>query len=524
MLVTTRREFLVASAAALVSVLAATRAVAGKSAGSLTSSEWDYGTAEALISALRARKISALELADRTIARIEALDGRINAVVVRDFERAREAARQADGALRRGEAGALLGVPMTVKEAFDVAGLPTTWGDRRFRHFMPEQDALAVTRLRSAGAIILGKTNVPLWLADWQSYNDVYGVTSNPWDETRTPGGSSGGSAAALAAGFGALSLGSDKGGSLRVPAHYCGVYAHRPTFGLVPRRGHQPPGTQPVPAEIDLATIGPMARSAPDLALALDVIAGPDPQESGAAYGFALPPARHERLADYRVLILDTHPLVPTDASVRTEIAGLRGRLIRAGAHVADASPLLPDLADAARLFVRLLSFYLGADLPQRAYEHMLRKADTLSSNDRSLATERLRGTTLSHRAWLAADGERTRLKQAWRKLFRDWDLVLCPVAPTPAFPHDHTVPVEARRLSIDGKRFPYVDAEVVWPSIAAVAGLPATVAPIGRSGTGLPVGIQIIGSTFEDRSSLTFAALLEREFGSFVPPSGFS
>lgn len=524
MVVATRREILIASAAALVSAPAGTRAIAGKSGAALASSEWDYRTADALVAALRGRKTSALELTDRAIARIEALDPRINAVVVRDFERARAAARAADGALARGEAGALLGVPVTVKESFDIAGLPTTWGDRRFRRFMPLEDALAVSRLRSAGAVILGKTNVPLWLADWQSYNDVYGVTSNPWDVARTPGGSSGGSAAALAAGFGALSLGSDMGGSLRVPAHYCGVYAHRPTFSLVPRRGHQPPGAPRMPAEINLATIGPMARSAADLSLALDVIAGPDPQASGTAYSLTLPAARHERLADYRVLIVDTHPLIPTAASVQAAIADLRDRLIHAGTHVADASPLLPDLADAARLFVRLLSSHLGTDLPQRAYEHSLRKADALSWKDRSLAAERLRGAALSHRAWLAADGERARLVQQWRTLFREWDLVLCPVAPTPAFPHDHTVPVEARRLSIDEKRFSYVDAEVVWPSIAAVAGLPATVAPIGRSRTNLPIGVQIVGPAFEDHSSLAFAILLEKAFGGFTPPSGLA
>jgi len=514
----TRRDLLIGTAA---SAIAAAGAQAGATA--FPTSEWDYASASELVAALRARKVGALELADRAIARIEALDPQINAVVVRDFERARRAARSADSALARGEGGALIGVPVTIKESFDVEGLPTTWGDPKFRTFRPKADALAVERLRAAGAVVLGKTNVPLWLADWQSYNAIYGVTSNPWNPARTPGGSSGGCAAALAAGFGALSLGSDIGGSLRIPAHYCGVYAHRPTFGLVPRRGHQPPGAPVLPYELDLATVGPVARSAADLGLALDVVAGPDPLDSGAAYRLALPPARHEKLSDYRVLILDAHPLAPTAASVRAVMAALRERLTRANVRCAGASPALPDLADSARLFVRLLSSWYGAGLPERAYERAFAKADTLSRANRSLAAERTRGIALTHRAWIANEGARAELRERWRVFFQEWDIVLCPVAPTPAFPHDHSQPVEARRLTIDGKRFPYVDAEIVWPSVAAVAGLPATVAPIERSADGLPIGVQIIGPAFGDRTTLAFAELVEHAFGGFARPPMF-
>lgn len=514
----TRRDLLIGTAA---TAFAATGGPAGAIA--FSSSEWDYGSAGVLVAALRARKVGALELTDHAIARIEALDPKINAVVVRDFERARHAARAADGALARGEGGALIGVPMTIKESFDVEGLPTTWGDAKFRTFRPKADALAVERLRAAGAVVLGKTNAPLWLADWQSYNAIYGVTSNPWNPARTPGGSSGGCAAALAAGFGALSLGSDLGGSLRIPAHYCGVYAHRPTFGLVPRRGHQPPGAPVLPDELDLATVGPMARTASDLALALDVVAGPDPLDAGAAYRLALPPARHDRLSDYRVLILDSHPLAPTAASVRAVMAVWREKLASAGVVCAGASRALPDLAGSARLFVRLLSSRYGYGLSERAYERAFAKADALSTADRSLAAERTRGATLMHRAWIASEGERAALRQQWRVFFQEWDILLCPVAPTPAFRHDHSQPIEARRLTIDGKRFAYVDAQIVWPSVAAVAGLPATVAPIGRSQDELPVGVQIVGPAFGDRTTLAFAALAERAFGGFVRPSAF-
>src|SRR5450631_505551 len=225
----------------------------------LAKSQWSFQTATELSAALAAKQVSAVELAQDAVARIERHDGKINAVCVRDFERGLEAARAADAARARGETGALLGLPLTVKESYNVAGLPTTWGLPAQKDFVPGEDALSISRVKQAGGIILGKTNVPLGLGDWQSYNDIYGTTNNPYDLGRTPGGSSGGSSAALAAGYGPLSLGSDIGGSLRVPAFHCGVYAHNPTFALVPLRGHTPPPYPPLPFDRDLAVIGPM-------------------------------------------------------------------------------------------------------------------------------------------------------------------------------------------------------------------------------------------------------------------------
>src|SRR2546421_7636343 len=257
----------------------------------LAKSEWSFKTAVELSAALAAKKVSAVELAQDAIGRIERHDARINAVCVRDFERGLAAARAADAALARGEKRPLLGIPLTVKESYNVAGLPTTWGIPQQKDFVPGEDALSISRVKDAGGVILGKTNVPLGLGDWQSYNEIYGVTNNPYDLGRTPGGSSGGSSAALAAGYGPLSLGSDIGGSLRVPAFHCGVYAHKPTFALVPSRGHTPPPLPPLPLDRDLAVIGPMARSALDLALLLEVVAGPDPIEAGKAYKPVLPP-----------------------------------------------------------------------------------------------------------------------------------------------------------------------------------------------------------------------------------------
>ena len=294
-------------------------------------SPWSFKTALELSAALKARKVSAVELAQDAIGRIERHDGRINAVCVRDFSRALHAARSADTALARGETRPLLGIPLTVKESFNVAGLPTTWGFPAYKNFVPKQDALAIVRVKDAGGVILGKTNVPFRLGDLQSYNDIYGTTNNPYDLGRTPGGSSGGSAAALAAGYGPLSLGTDIGGSLRVPAFHCGIYAHNPSFGLVPRRGHTLPPFPPIGFEQDMAVVGPMARSAADLSLLLDVIAGPDRLEAGVAYKLALPPSRHDALKDFRVLVVDTHPILPPNREVRESIEKLVGNLEKA-------------------------------------------------------------------------------------------------------------------------------------------------------------------------------------------------
>ncbi|MDE2372859.1 MAG: amidase [Hyphomicrobiales bacterium] len=485
----------------------------------MTDGNWDYRTAKQLTDALQARKISARELVESTIARIIALDRRLNAVVVRDFDRAYEAAHAADAALAGGDRRPLLGVPLLVKESFNLAGTPTTWGIPAFKDWIAREDAVAVARLKAAGAIVLGKTNVPINLGDWQSYNEIYGLTNNPWDAGRTPGGSSGGSSAALAAGFGPLSIGSDIGGSLRVPAHYCGVYAHKPTFGLVPLRGHTPPGLPALPFDRDLSVVGPMSRSASDLALALDVIAGPDEWRDGVGYRLALPAPRHTEFRDFRALVIDTHPLLPTAATVRHALDRLAQRLVKAGIKIGRESPLLPDLADSARLYMRLLMPVFAARWPLQDYNEARNAAAALAPDDFSLIAERARGLVLDHRDWMAADILRSKLREQWRALFREWDVVLCPPMPTPAFPHDHSAPYSARQIEIDGKAYPYSD-QLVWPEIATTPGLPATAAPIDRSDSGLPIGVQIVGPYLEDRTTIAFAALMEREFGGFVTP----
>ncbi|MCO5968234.1 amidase [Actinoallomurus soli] len=482
--------------------------------------EWNFQTAEELTAALRAGEVTSAELTDEAIARIEREDEAINAICVPDFDRARAAARDADQARARGEARPLLGIPVTVKESYDMAGLPTTWGMPQHRDYVPAEDAVQVSRLKAAGAVVLGKTNVPLGLQDLQSFNAIYGTTNNPWDRDRTSGGSSGGSAAALASGFGALSIGSDIGGSLRTPAHFCGVYAHKPTLGLVANRGMVPPTGRALPVDLDLAVVGPMARSARDLTVLLDVMAGPDPLTLGVAYELTLPPARHERLSDFRVLLLDEHPCIPTGSAVRAGVNRVADALADGGARVERRSPLLPDLAEAAVLYTHLLFSGSVARFPVEAYEQLRARAAGLSADDQSLDAARLRGMVFSHRDWMEADNRRELHRHGWRRLFAEFDAVVCPITPTPAFPHDHDPDLLGRRIDIDGVEYPFFD-QLVWAGLATMPGLPATAIPAGRSPEGLPVGVQLIGPMFEDRTPLRLAELLEQKIGGFQRPN---
>jgi len=481
----------------------------------IKATEYTYMTAADQAKALAAKKVSAIELLDRAIARIEALDGVYNAVVVHDFDRARAAAAEADRALARGERKPLLGVPMTVKESYNVAGLPTSWGFPHFRNNIAKTDAVTVERLKRAGAIIMGKTNVPVALSDWQSYNDIYGQTNNPWNTAMSPGGSSGGSAAAVAAGYSAMELGSDIGGSVRVPAHFCGVFGHKPTHGIIPNRGQ---GVTETDREPDVAVCGPFGRSAGDLALALDVLAGPD-RDAAVGYRLELPKPRHERLKDFRVLLLDEHPLVPTDATVRDALARLAGKLAKEGVNVTRAGNRIPDLALSARTYLPLMLSEMTVGIPDATFSDLQRRAASLAPEDKSLAAIWLRSPVMTHRDWMTADYARAALRAQWRDLFREWDVVLAPPFSTPAFPHDHIPDQADRRATIDGNKVPYTD-QILWPGVASMLMLPATVLPLERTEGGLPVGVQIIGPYLEDRTTIEFAGLVERAFGGFVPP----
>jgi amidase len=447
-----------------------------------------------LAKALAARQVSAVELADAAIGRIEALDGPINAVVVRDFDRALEQAKAADAALARGERGALLGVPMTVKESHNVAGLPTTWGSDGFRGWIAPEDSVAIGRLKAAGAVILGKTNIPPFLSDWQSANPIYGQTNNPWNLGRSPGGSSGGAAAALAAGMIPLEFGSDIGGSIRIPAAFCGVYGHKPSFNLVPAKGHQPPGTEGG-VGVELAVVGPMARTASDLELALGVVAGPFGGDA-KAYRLELPRARHARLADYRVLILPAHPLAGMDDEVAAALAGLGDWLEAAGAEVAYDSDLLPDLAAIHDLYGGMLGVAMSRGAPPGP-------------------------NPVTAEQWMDMLGAQLAFRLKWAALFERFDVVLTPAFGVPAFPHDHSPDPGGRSLTINGRPTPYF-AQMAWQGMATLGNLPATAAPMGLSREGLPIGVQIIGPYLEDLTTIGFARLIEQAFGGFVAPPG--
>lgn len=513
-----RRSFLATG------VVAAAMAASTKAAQAKAASAGDDGLAYRSVNELRGmldgRKVSAIELLDMAIKRIEAQDARINAVVVRDFERALASAAAADRALAQGERKPLLGIPVSVKESFNIGGLPTTWGFPMARDWRAAEDAVPVARLKAAGAVVLGKTNLSIAIADWQSYNAIYNTTNNPWDPVRTPGGSSGGSAAALAAGYVALELGSDISGSIRVPAHFCGVFGHKPTSDLVPQRGHAPPRSQPLQTDLTsgLGVCGPMARTAADLALALDILAGPD-ENQATAYRLSLPPARHADLRSYRVLVIDSHPLLPVASDIRAALDQLAGRLTAAGATVARSSALLPDLAESARLHTKLVRNVVNFGRPPEYFQKMREGAAALSRDDDSLKAWRLRAPFLTHHEWMAGEIARARLRQQWSMLFKQCDVVLCPPHAVVAFPHDHLEDMEERRLDIDGAAHPYL-SQIVWATLATPAGLPATVMPIGRSRDGLPIGVQIIGPYLEDRTTIAFAGLMEREFGGFSPP----
>jgi len=450
----------------------------------------DYATASAgaLAEALADRQVSAVELCDEAIRTIETKDGPINAVVVRDFDRARDAAKAADAALARGESRPLLGVPMTVKESHHIPGLPTTWGLEPFRGWTPKTEAVGVTRLKAAGAVILGKTNVPPSLGDWQAANPIYGRTNNPHDLGRSPGGSSGGGAAALASGMVPLEYGSDIGGSIRVPAHFCGVFGHKPTYDLVPLAGHSPPPIDGPGAGVEFGVVGPLARTASDLALALGVLAGPD-GDVARAYRLDLPPPRGAEIADYRVLILDAHPLAGVDAEVLAPLHVLASQLEGKGAEVSFGSSLIPDLAAGQQTYMAVLG--------------------TILSRGRPGAKPAL--DTFGYLGGLDAIAQ---AQAQWSELFETFDVVLAPPFGTAAFPHTDDPEWGNRRLTIDGQATPY-GAQIAWPGIATFPGLPATCAPIGKTKAGLPVGVQIIGPRYEDRTPIAFAGLIEREFG---------
>jgi len=480
-----------------------------------------FRTATELARALRARELSARELLEHFAARCELRNPPLNAVVATQLDAARALAAQADEKIARGEAaGALLGLPMTVKDTLEVTGMPTTSGAPELAgHFAP-RNADAAQRLLDAGAVIFGKTNTPIYAGDIQTFNALYGTTNNPWDLARAPGGSSGGSAAALAAGLTPLELGSDIGGSIRNPAHFCGVYGHKPSYAIVSDRGHIPPAPgQLAPSDLDV--IGPLARAPEDLALALSVLAAPRPEDS-VAWRLELPEPRRRRIGEFRVAAwLEDAAWPPLAAEVAGLLESAVARIEAAGARV-DRALRPVDAAASHRIYLRLLYAVMSAGFPPALIEGFEKGYRSLAEEDASVIADLIRGAAGPHRLWLRDDEERWRLRARWAALFREVDVLLCPIMPVAATPHDRT-PITERSVDVDGRPVPAVDL-VFWAGLVTLVGLPSTVVPIGRTRAGLPVGMQVVAPYLEDHTGIQFAKCLEDVLGGFVPPPAFA
>lgn len=486
-----------------------------------------FRSATELLGLLRTRKIGAVELLKLHLERVEKHNPALNVVVALDREGALEAARIADN-LPRSDLPPLHGLPMTIKDTYEVAGMSATCGLPLLADHRPQRDAEAVARLKGAGAVVFGKTNVPPGAFDWQSYNPIYGTSNNPWDASRTPGGSSGGAAGALAAGLTALELGSDIGGSIRCPAHFCGVFGHKPSHGVVPMRGHIPP----LPGNFmryELGVCGPMARSAADLELAMDVLVAPSELQL-PAWSISIPPSRHERLQDFRVALWADDSTYAVDSQYQAAIEAFAQDLRQLGVKVdLHARPELDPQVSYETYLMTLLPY--AGDLPPHVLQEVFDAAASLSPGSVSYTARAARAWSMRHCEFFAVIEQRERLYRSWRNFFTNYDLVICPVMPTVAFPHDHVGSDSAnpiaigdlRSMMVNGHPLPYFDG-LQWSSLATVADLPATSLPIGRFIDELPMGVQLIGPHLEDRTPLRFAQLVEQVLGGFKAPSGYS
>lgn len=475
-----------------------------------------FQSATALARQIANGSLGAREALEHFLARVDRLNPAINAVVVQDREAARARADAADALRARGETqGPLHGVPMTVKESYDLAGHPTTWGIPELRDTRATQDALAIQRLAAAGANVFGKTNVPIRLADFQSYNAIYGTTQNPWRSGHTPGGSSGGSAAALAAGLTGLEIGSDIGGSIRNPSHYCGVFGHKPTWNLLPMRGHALGGAL---TPTDISVIGPLARSADDLATALQLMAGPDLLE---ARGLRVDlPRLAEPTTALRVAVWRDDPMCPVSAAVRERVDAVAAALAGQGASVDDQARPEFSAEHSHGVFTGLLASAMSNRLPDDEFARAVAQAAALSPDDQGPAARQLRAQTMRARDWARLNEARTRLRWAWHRFFERFDVLVAPVMSTTAFPHDHR-PLGERSINVDGRAQPYF-GQIFWAGLAGVALLPSTVLPAGAGPDGLPIGVQLIGPAYGDLRTIGVAQRLEALGFGFTPPPG--
>jgi amidase len=442
--------------------------------------------------AIRRRELGSVELLDAELARIERLDPQVNAVCTMVADAAQERAAAADQATARGESwGRLHGIPVTVKDAIATKGIRSTGGAEALLHHVPQDDAQVVTAIKDAGAIVVGKTNVPLWSGDFQTFNEMFGTTNNPWDLSRVPGGSSGGAAAAVACGMTSFEIGTDIGGSVRVPAAFCGVYGHKPSFGVVPTLGYldEPDGGV---TESDVNVFGPIARSAGDLQLLLDVLAAPT-SDRAVGWRLDLPRPDLTALRSLRVATWFDEPSLPMDSEMIAVLDELADRLVEAGVSVDRRAR--PDI-DFAK------SWIAGAWL--------IGTATRVSDG----------GRDDPHTDWLFADRERARRRLAWAQFFEKVDVLLCPVTSTPAFAHDQEGTWATREVSINKAIVPYLTLEA-WPALIGSVYLPSTSAPVGRTPGGLPVGVQVVSPYLHDYRSIAVAGMITELVGGYtVPP----
>ncbi|MBT4492841.1 MAG: amidase [Gammaproteobacteria bacterium] len=478
-----------------------------------------FSDATTLAGRIAAKEISSVELLEHYVSRVEKYNPEINAIVCQQLEKARKRAGEADEATARGESwGPLHGLPMTVKESYNIAGLPTTWGNPLLKDNIAEDDAVACVRLQEAGAIIFGKTNVPIHLADFQSYNDVYGTCNNPHDLSRGPGGSSGGAAAAMAAGLSGLEMGSDIGGSIRNPAHYCGVFGHKPTWGILPIRGHALPG---VLTPSDISVIGPLARSAEDLALVMDIVGGADEMHV-PGWSLDLPVAKSSNFADYRIAVWPNDERAPVDQSVSARVLKVAELAETLGATVDyDARPEI-DATESHRIYESLLHSAMSARQPDEVFEHNWKRNQSLAEDDMSDLARVTRASTLFYREWHLANERRTHLRWAWHKFFQDWDILLTPTCVTAAFPHDQNPRTTERVLVVNNEPRPYFE-QVFWAGLTGVSYLPSTILPTGPDDQGLPIGVQIVGGEMRDLQTIEFSRMVHEELGGFVPAPNY-
>lgn len=469
---------------------------------------------------LSSRQISSQELTAETFARVDRANPSLNAVVTEDRDAAMARAREADELIAKGQSrGALHGLAITIKDAFEVAGLPATGGDPRLKGHIPSRHASVVGQVIDAGATVYGKTNVPLLSGDFQAYNEIYGTTNNPWDEAVTSGGSSGGAAAAVASGMSPFEIGSDIGGSIRTPAHFCGIFGHKPSQGLVSQRGHIPPAPGGS-AEVPLMAVGPLARTAEDLHTLLKLVCHPCSRHS--AWRLVLPDPRRRFPRGLRVALWPDDPFAEVDTEIAAAIEGAAIALEKRGAVIAAAARPEVSFADLFELYALGMYGIVSADFPEAVRARLIAEAKHLTPDDRTHAALLARGAALTYAQALALEQRRTRYRAAWAEFFKDIDVVLCPAAFTTAFPHDHR-PVAERKLIVNGRERDYLDL-LHWAGLATGCELPATVAPLGLSSAGLPIGVQIIGPFQEDLTPIMVAGMIERECGGFTPPPGYA